>query len=138
MQKISEGVLRVDSAQATWTRFADGVVEVEFDGVLTKVTLSTLRRKLADSIRWESAVVFRYEKAVLCCDFSPGHEYFRQPTAEVVSPDQYESAIRFSAGCAESGFMRAVLLPEQIVMARGWAKRNALAAPALSAPAVPA
>lgn len=42
MQKISDGALRVDGAQATWTRFVDGVVEVEFDGVLTKVTLSAL------------------------------------------------------------------------------------------------
>lgn len=130
MQEISSDVLRIAGAKAVLTRLDGGLTEVEYHGIFTKTTLSALRKKIAHAIGGRGGLVFRYEKAILFCDFSPGHDSFRQPSAEVVSPAQYDSAIWFSRECAKSGFMRAVLLPEQILMARNWARRNSLVVPA--------
>lgn len=128
VEQISEDVLRVAGAKAVLTHLDGGVTEVAYHGIFTETTLSALRGKIAQVIDPSGGLVFRYEKAVLFCDFSPGHDSLPNHSAEVVSPEQYDLARRFSRKCAEKGFMRAVLLPEQLLMARRWAKRHALVA----------
>ena len=113
-------------------QISSGLIEVTYTGILTEKNLSQMRDLVIDATQGANGVVIRLDRALLATNVGgssprPNQRLSNAPAAFVVSAEQYDSAVAYSAAVAEFGIRRVVFLTSQIEQARAWAQRNSVA-----------